>query len=188
MKLNGKVAVVTAATSGMGLEIAQTFAREGGRVVVADLNLPQAQAAAEEIGKVGPKAMGVAMDVADELAQRRDCCHHIRVRHHRRARQQRRHPDRAAARGFPLQRPVAGRKPRLVHAIDRSRASHPPRPYLHGAIVAQPPLEHPTTLERWSIRDRFQPRCPSRPKRTRGTSPVAPCMRALPISRSHRAR
>ena len=68
MKLNGKVAVVTAATSGIGLEIAQTFAREGARVVVADLNLPQAQAAAEEIGKVGPKAMGVAMDVADELA------------------------------------------------------------------------------------------------------------------------
>ena len=71
MKLNGKVAVVTGAASGMGLEIAQTFAREGGRVVVADLNLPQAQAAAEEIGKVGPKAMGVAMDVADELAVNR---------------------------------------------------------------------------------------------------------------------
>ena len=102
MKLNGKVAVVTGAASGIGLEIAQTFAREGAHVVVADLNLPQAQAAAEEIGKVGPKAMGVAMDVADELAQRRACCHHIRVRHHRRARQQRRHPDHAAARGFPL--------------------------------------------------------------------------------------
>ena len=31
--------------------------------------------------------------------------------------------------------------------------------YLHGAIVAHPPLEDPATLERWSIRDRFEPRC-----------------------------
>ena len=41
MKLNGKVAVITGAASGIGLEIAQTFAREGAHMVVADLSLPK---------------------------------------------------------------------------------------------------------------------------------------------------
>jgi 3-hydroxybutyrate dehydrogenase len=71
MKLNGKVAVITGAASGIGREIAQTFAREGAHVVIADLSLPQAQAAAEEIGRAGPKAMAVAMDVSDEQAVNR---------------------------------------------------------------------------------------------------------------------
>ena len=66
MKLDGKVAIITGAASGIGKEIAHTFAREGAHVVIADLNLQQAQAAAEEIGKAGPKAMAVAMDVTDE--------------------------------------------------------------------------------------------------------------------------
>ena len=55
MKLDGKVAIVTGAASGIGKEIARTFAREGAHVVIADLNLQQAQAAAEEIGKAGPR-------------------------------------------------------------------------------------------------------------------------------------
>ena len=66
MKLDGKVAIVTGAASGIGKEVARTFAREGAHVVIADLNLQQAQAAAEEIGRAGPKAMAVAMDVTDE--------------------------------------------------------------------------------------------------------------------------
>ena len=66
MKLDGKVAMVTGAASGIGKEVARTFAREGAHVVIADLNLQQAQAAAEEIGKAGPKALGLAMDVTDE--------------------------------------------------------------------------------------------------------------------------
>jgi 3-hydroxybutyrate dehydrogenase len=66
MKLDGSVAIVTGAASGIGKEIAHTFAREGAHVVIADLNLQQAQAAAEEVGRAGPKAMAVAMDVTDE--------------------------------------------------------------------------------------------------------------------------
>ena len=66
MKLDGKIAIVTGAASGIGKEVARTFAREGAHVAIADLNLQQAQAAAEEIGKAGPKALGLAMDVTDE--------------------------------------------------------------------------------------------------------------------------
>jgi len=47
MQLKGKVAVVTGAASGIGLEIARTFAREGARVVIADRNFVGAAVAAE---------------------------------------------------------------------------------------------------------------------------------------------
>jgi 3-hydroxybutyrate dehydrogenase len=38
MKLQDKVCIVTGAASGIGKEIAVTYAREGGKVVIADLN------------------------------------------------------------------------------------------------------------------------------------------------------
>jgi len=65
MRLEGKVAVVTGAASGIGKEIARTYVREGARVVIADLNLKGAQAAADELGG-SSKAVGVAMDVTKE--------------------------------------------------------------------------------------------------------------------------
>ncbi|HEY1612860.1 MAG TPA: 3-hydroxybutyrate dehydrogenase [Rhizomicrobium sp.] len=66
MKLQDKVAVVTGAASGIGKEIANTYAREGAKVVIADLNQPAADQAAAEIKAAGGSAMGVAMDVTDE--------------------------------------------------------------------------------------------------------------------------
>ena len=66
MKLNDKTCIVTGAASGIGREIALTFAREGARVVIADLNLGAAQAVADTIVQSGGKAMAVAMDVTDE--------------------------------------------------------------------------------------------------------------------------
>ncbi|MEF3367592.1 3-hydroxybutyrate dehydrogenase [Methylocystis sp. 9N] len=65
MQLNGKVAVITGAASGIGHGIAKRFAEAGGRVCIADLNLEAAKAAAAEIGdeKV---AIAVGMDVANE--------------------------------------------------------------------------------------------------------------------------
>jgi 3-hydroxybutyrate dehydrogenase len=66
MKLLDKVCIVTGAASGIGKEIAITFAREGGKVVIADLNKDAAQAVVDEISKAGGTAMAVAMDVTSE--------------------------------------------------------------------------------------------------------------------------
>ena len=66
MKLKNQVCIVTGAASGIGKEIALTFAREGGKVVIADLNKAAAQGTAEEIARSGGTAMAVAMDVTDE--------------------------------------------------------------------------------------------------------------------------
>jgi 3-hydroxybutyrate dehydrogenase len=66
MQLKDKVAIVTGAASGIGKEIALEYARAGARVAIADLSLPAAQAAADEIAKGGGTAMGVEMNVTDE--------------------------------------------------------------------------------------------------------------------------
>jgi len=65
MRLKDKVAVITGAASGIGKEIARTFAREGAKVVIADLNQQGADATALELGGPG-QALGVAMDVTSE--------------------------------------------------------------------------------------------------------------------------
>jgi 3-hydroxybutyrate dehydrogenase len=66
MKLKDKVCIVTGAASGIGKEIAIVYAREGGKVVIADLNKEAAQATADELKANGGQAMAVAMDVTDE--------------------------------------------------------------------------------------------------------------------------
>ncbi|MGQ5524999.1 3-hydroxybutyrate dehydrogenase [Chitinimonas sp. PSY-7] len=65
-RLAGKVAFITGAGSGIGKEIALAFAREGAKVVVADLNKEAADATAAEIEKTGVKAIGVKVDVTSE--------------------------------------------------------------------------------------------------------------------------
>ena len=66
MKLQNKVCIDTGAASGIGKEIALVFAREGGKVVIADLNKDAAQSTANEINASGAAAMAVAMDVTSE--------------------------------------------------------------------------------------------------------------------------
>jgi 3-hydroxybutyrate dehydrogenase len=66
MRLKDKIALVTGAASGIGKEIAVVYAREGAKVVIADLNQEGADATASELKTAGGAAMGVAMDVTDE--------------------------------------------------------------------------------------------------------------------------
>ena len=66
MRIKDKVAVITGAASGIGKKIAETFAKEGAKVIIADLNEDQAKAAAKEITDQNGKAMGIKMDVTSE--------------------------------------------------------------------------------------------------------------------------
>lgn len=69
MKLGGKVAIVTGSASGIGAAIARRYVEEGAKVVIADLNLEDAQWKAEQLTDVGPgEAIGIVMDVTDEQA------------------------------------------------------------------------------------------------------------------------
>jgi 3-hydroxybutyrate dehydrogenase len=64
--LDGKVAFITGAASGIGKEIALAFAREGATIAIADLNGPAAAATAMEINAAGTRAIGLTVDVTDE--------------------------------------------------------------------------------------------------------------------------
>jgi 3-hydroxybutyrate dehydrogenase len=66
--LEGKVALITGAASGLGKAIAELYAKHGAAVAIADINQQAADAAAAEIVAAGGKAIGIAMDVTDEAA------------------------------------------------------------------------------------------------------------------------
>ncbi|MGA3221765.1 MAG: SDR family NAD(P)-dependent oxidoreductase [Acidimicrobiales bacterium] len=72
-KVAGKVALVTGAAQGFGLEIAQDLAAEGAHVVLSDLNAAGAQKAAAALSaSLGPgRAIGLPIDVtgADSVAE-----------------------------------------------------------------------------------------------------------------------
>jgi 3-oxoacyl-[acyl-carrier protein] reductase len=63
MRLKDKVAIITGAGQGLGRAYAQRFAREGAKVVVAELNADKGQAVATEV-----KGQFIRADVADEAS------------------------------------------------------------------------------------------------------------------------
>ena len=67
-RLENKTAVITGASSGIGLCVAQAFAEEGARVVICARGLEKAEAAAEAIRADGGQAIALACDVSDDAS------------------------------------------------------------------------------------------------------------------------
>ena len=65
MKLEGRVALITGAGSGIGRAVAQLFAQEGARVVANDLHAPAAKETVESLGARADAARAIQADVAD---------------------------------------------------------------------------------------------------------------------------
>lgn len=66
--LTGKVALITGAAAGIGRDIAETYARAGAAVGIADINLEGAQQTVDIITAAGGKALAIDMDVTSENA------------------------------------------------------------------------------------------------------------------------
>lgn len=66
MRLKDKVAIITGSASGIGRKIADVFANEGAKVVIADLNYESAKRAADEIQSANHTALPISMDVTNE--------------------------------------------------------------------------------------------------------------------------
>ncbi len=68
-KLDGKVAIVTGAASGIGKRTAEVFVEEGARIIVADLNGEGVEAVVAQLGR--DSSDGVQLDIRDEDAVNR---------------------------------------------------------------------------------------------------------------------
>jgi len=62
----GQVALVTGASSGMGLATARAFAAQGASVALADINEDALRAANDELTSAGQQALAVVCDISDE--------------------------------------------------------------------------------------------------------------------------
>ncbi|MBT3272532.1 MAG: 3-oxoacyl-ACP reductase FabG [Spirochaetales bacterium] len=63
MKLEGRIAVVTGGASGIGKAIAHAFAKEGAKIVIADLDEESAEKTVDEVKSFGSEAIAVKADV-----------------------------------------------------------------------------------------------------------------------------
>jgi 3-oxoacyl-[acyl-carrier protein] reductase len=70
MKLAGRIALITGAGSGLGREIALTFAREGAKIAVNDIRRDSAERVAQEIKAGGGDAITLVADVSDSVEVR----------------------------------------------------------------------------------------------------------------------
>ena len=66
--LTGKVALVTGSASGIGRDIAETYAQAGAAVGIADINIDAAQQTVDVIEAAGGRAWAIEMDVTSEDA------------------------------------------------------------------------------------------------------------------------
>lgn len=66
--LTGQVALVTGSASGIGRDIAETYAKAGAKVAIADINMQAAQVVVDAIKADGGEALAIQMDVTSEEA------------------------------------------------------------------------------------------------------------------------
>ena len=66
LNIKNKVSIVTGGSSGIGRVTALTLAKEGSKVVVADVNLEQASKVTEEIKALGQEATAIKVDVSNK--------------------------------------------------------------------------------------------------------------------------
>jgi NAD(P)-dependent dehydrogenase (short-subunit alcohol dehydrogenase family) len=78
--LKEKLALVTGAGGGLGSAIAHGFAKQGARVIVADIDVGKAQRVADGIVAAGGRAWSVAIDVRDRAATQA-CAAELEARH-----------------------------------------------------------------------------------------------------------
>lgn len=67
-RLTGRTAIVTGGGMGLGAATARRLAEEGGQVVVADINLANAESVAADIRAKGGDAIALAFDLAEEAS------------------------------------------------------------------------------------------------------------------------
>jgi NAD(P)-dependent dehydrogenase (short-subunit alcohol dehydrogenase family) len=79
MRLDGKVSIITGGGSGMGRVAAELFAREGARVVVADVHEPSGEETVAAVRAAGGEASFVRADVSDEGEARAMVEHAVRT-------------------------------------------------------------------------------------------------------------
>src|SRR3954451_1795564 len=70
MRLENKVALITGGASGMGASMARIFAREGAKVVIADMLEAEGKAIADEITRANGSAIFQKLDVSSEAQWR----------------------------------------------------------------------------------------------------------------------
>lgn len=68
MKLDGKIAIVTGAASGIGLATVNTLAEAGAHVLIADIARDKGEAAACDLQKKGCKADYIHLDITDDAS------------------------------------------------------------------------------------------------------------------------
>ena len=68
MRFNGKVALVTGGASGIGEACVKTFAREGARVAVVDLNTEPGEKTVQDVEQAGGEAIFLKVNIADPEA------------------------------------------------------------------------------------------------------------------------
>ena len=67
-RFENKVCLITGAGSGIGAATATAFAKEGGKIIAADINETASQEMANKIKASGGQAIGIAVNIADKAA------------------------------------------------------------------------------------------------------------------------